>query len=178
MQAAPAAVAGQPVSAGLLINPLTFFWDERWVADEGLRDYLPIEATARYRRLLRDRRTWRRLLTAELDLRSIAEAVLRRTRTTVGATRAMPTLARAATPAHPSPTLASVFMSTSMHHVPASWSRDVEGEDLGRAGHLARGEGRRRSCRSSGTRTWPILARRSSLEQRKPLKRWAWYVGL
>ncbi|HSV69331.1 MAG TPA: alpha/beta fold hydrolase [Methylibium sp.] len=73
-----AAVADQPVQACLMVNPLTFFWDPRWVTNEGLRDYEPIELMARYRRLAFTRHPWRKLLALDLDLGAIAAVAARR----------------------------------------------------------------------------------------------------
>lgn len=74
-----AAVAGQPIERCVAVNPLTFFWDPRWVVNEGLRDYEPLDALVRYRRLALSGRSWRRLLAGELDLPAIGRMLRRRT---------------------------------------------------------------------------------------------------
>lgn len=73
-----ALVAGQPIEHCVAVNPLTFFWDARWVVNEGLRDYEPLDALVRYRRLLLEPQSWRRLLTGQLDLPTIGRMLLRR----------------------------------------------------------------------------------------------------
>lgn len=72
-----AAVAGQPVASILMINPLTYFWRDGTVLSD-VKEYEIFELTTKYRGKLFTREPWLRLLRGQLDLRLIAEVMLRR----------------------------------------------------------------------------------------------------
>ena len=72
-----AAVAGQAVASGVMINPLTYFWREGTVLSD-VKEYEISALTSRYRDKFFTAEPWIRLLRGELDLRLIIEVLLRR----------------------------------------------------------------------------------------------------
>lgn len=72
-----AAVAGQAVASSLMINPLTFFWQEGDRLSD-FKDYEIPELTAKYRKKIFTTDPWRRLLRSQLDLSLIGKFAVRR----------------------------------------------------------------------------------------------------
>ncbi|HWH84337.1 MAG TPA: alpha/beta hydrolase [Burkholderiaceae bacterium] len=75
-----AAIVGQDVDLALMINPLTFDWEDCQRLGQSLNEFELIEMARRYRRTMRSADTWRRLLRGELDLPTIARALSGRAR--------------------------------------------------------------------------------------------------
>jgi len=72
-----AAVAGQAVASSLMINPLTYFWDEGDELSE-LKDYEILELTTKYRGKLFTLEPWSKLLHGRLEVRLVAQVAARR----------------------------------------------------------------------------------------------------
>lgn len=75
-----AAVAGQAISAAIMINPLTYSWEDSGRLGNALNEYEILELSLKYRRQFLDFRTWRRLVRRELDLKTIAGVIVQRAR--------------------------------------------------------------------------------------------------
>lgn len=75
-----AAIAGQPVDRVLMVNPLTFDWDDCQRLGDGLNEFELLAMSRRYRRQLGSIEPWRRLLAGQLDLPMIGRAVAGRLR--------------------------------------------------------------------------------------------------
>lgn len=73
-----AAVAGQAITSAVMINPLTFSWEDATRLSQGLNEYEVLELTSSYRRRMLSREPWIRLFRGELHLDSIARVVGRR----------------------------------------------------------------------------------------------------
>lgn len=73
-----AAVAGQPLSAVIMINPLTFFWTLGTPLDEGIKDYEVVSQSAGYSKQIFTLEPWRKLFNGQLDLGYILRFVVRR----------------------------------------------------------------------------------------------------
>ena len=71
-----AGTAGMPVASALMINPLTYYWQQGMRMSD-VKDYEVIELSGKYRNLLFKPRTWLRLLSGDLDMRWIATVVSR-----------------------------------------------------------------------------------------------------
>lgn len=72
-----AAVAGLDLASGVVINPLTYFWQDGALPSD-VKEYEVIELTAKYRSKLLTTEPWRRLVRGDLHLSLIAEVALRR----------------------------------------------------------------------------------------------------
>ena len=72
-----AAAAGQAVASTLMINPLTFFWEDGDRLSD-VKEYEIFELTSKYRGKFFTAEPWRRLIRGELDLRLIGAVALRR----------------------------------------------------------------------------------------------------
>lgn len=72
-----AAVAGLDVASSVVINPLTYFWQDGATPSD-VKEYEVLELTAKYRRKLLTAEPWLRLVRGDLHLRLIAEVALRR----------------------------------------------------------------------------------------------------
>ena len=72
-----AAVAGQAVASAVMINPLTYFWQDGDRLSD-VNEYEIFELTSRYSGKFFTAEPWHKLIRGELDLRLILEVVLRR----------------------------------------------------------------------------------------------------
>lgn len=72
-----AAVAGQPVTSALMINPLTYFWKEGAQLSSVQEHEVP-ELTSKFRHKVLTLEPWQKLLRAELDVRLVTEVAVRR----------------------------------------------------------------------------------------------------
>lgn len=70
-----AATARIPLSGAIVINPLTFFWKEGMSLD--YPEHQVVADIARYRKNMRSRSSWRKLLAGQVDLREVAQVVRR-----------------------------------------------------------------------------------------------------
>jgi len=73
-----AAVAGQPIVSSLIVNPLTYSWDDCGQLGDALNDYEIVELSARYRKQFLSVDPWVRLLRGKLDLKMISGVIMRR----------------------------------------------------------------------------------------------------
>ena len=69
---------GVPVQSGMIINPLTYFWEPGKVADDGIKDYEIILHSEKYSRQLFTLAPWKRLLRGELDIAYLLQFVRRK----------------------------------------------------------------------------------------------------
>ena len=72
-----AGVAGLPVQRLLMINPLTYFWKEGMTLSD-TQDAEVLRGPAIYRERMRSGKSWRKLLTGQVDLRPIARTLAQR----------------------------------------------------------------------------------------------------
>lgn len=72
-----AATTGLPVASALMINPLTYFWEQGTRLTD-IKDYEVIELADKYRTKLFTRQPWQRLLRGDLHLSLIATVAWRR----------------------------------------------------------------------------------------------------
>lgn len=72
-----AAVAGLDIASSVVINPLTYFWQDGSTPSD-VKEYEVVELTAKYRSKLLTAEPWLRLVRGDLHLRLIAEVGLRR----------------------------------------------------------------------------------------------------
>jgi hypothetical protein len=63
-----AAVNGVPLTATVLINPLTFFWELGKPLEEGIKDYEVVEQASNYKRKIFALATWQKLLSGKVDI--------------------------------------------------------------------------------------------------------------
>ncbi|MEP7101150.1 MAG: alpha/beta hydrolase [Burkholderiales bacterium] len=75
-----AAVAGEPLSAALMINPLTYSWEDCVRLGSSLNEHEILELSKKYRRRVFTAATWQRLARGELDLKLIAGVISGRAR--------------------------------------------------------------------------------------------------
>ncbi|MCX5747431.1 MAG: alpha/beta hydrolase [Proteobacteria bacterium] len=73
-----AAVAGQPIDAIVPINPLTFFWKPGMPLD--FAAFRVTSEAARYADVARSSAAWKKLLRGDVNVRRVAEILLRRAR--------------------------------------------------------------------------------------------------
>jgi alpha-beta hydrolase superfamily lysophospholipase len=72
-----AAMAGQYMASGLMINPLTFNWKEG-MSMEVVKDYEVAPLAAKFRRQLFTARSWEKLLRGRVDVRVVLQVAWRR----------------------------------------------------------------------------------------------------
>lgn len=72
-----AAVAGQAVASALMVNPLTYFWQEGGQLSD-VQEYEIFELMSKYRGKLLTIEPWLKLVRGHLDLRLISQVALRR----------------------------------------------------------------------------------------------------
>jgi len=75
-----AAVAGAPIAAALMVNPLTYSWEDCARLGHGLNAHEILDLSKKYRRRAFTLATWRRLVRGELDLSLIAGVIRGRAR--------------------------------------------------------------------------------------------------
>lgn len=72
-----AAVGGQAVASALMINPLTYFWEQGTQLSD-VKDYEVVELTSKFWGKLFTREPWLKLWRRELDVRLVLEVAVRR----------------------------------------------------------------------------------------------------
>ncbi len=75
-----AAVAGEPFASALMINPLTYSWEDCARLGHALNEHEVLQLSKKYRHRAFNASTWRRLVRGELDLKLIAGVLSARVR--------------------------------------------------------------------------------------------------